>query len=170
MTGYINGVETNFYSAVKNKIQETAIVYCYEFDPSQYITTELGETYLGGEKGHVEKATIHPDGKINLELVYGDPALPNTGFSYGKGMTITEVLTTSPDTTTYTALLTSPADADLQMKIRLVIEDSAHVFCTTAWFDLDILTGNTTGSVAIPWCDPGTPPLRIAIHQWGDTG
>ena len=171
MTGYINGVETNFYSAVKNKLQETAIVYCYEFDPSQYITTELGETYLGGEKGHVEKATIHPDGKINLELVYGDPALPNTGFSYGKGMTITEVKTTSPNTTTYTALLTSPADADLQMKIRLVVEGTAHDFCTTAWFDLDILTGNTTGSVAVPWCTPaGGCPCRIAIHQWDDTG
>ena len=103
------------------------------------------------------------------ELVYG-VCLAKSGFSYGKGMTITEVLTTSPDTTTYTALLTSPADADLKMRIRLVVEDSAHAFCTTAWFDLDILTGNTTGSVAIPWCDPGTPPLRIAIHQWDDTG
>ncbi len=170
MTGYVKGILTNFYSAVKNKLQQTAIIYCYDFNPDQYITTELGETYFSSAKGYVDKATIHPDGKINLDLAYGVPPIANTGFSYGKGMTITEVLTSSPDTTTYTAILTQPADADLTLQIRLVIEDSAHVFCTTAYFDLDIATGDTTGSVAIAWCDPGTAPYRIAIHQYVDAG
>lgn len=171
MQGYMKGFLTDFFTMKKNKVQETAIVYCYEFDPSQYITTELGETYLSSQKGHVKKATIRPDGLVNLQLVYGEPDLPNTGFSYGKGMVITEVKTTSPNTTTYTAVLTEAADADLQMKIRLRIEGTAHDFCTTAWFDLDILTGNTTGNVAVPWCTPaGGCPCRIAIHQFDDSG
>ncbi len=170
MTGYVKGILTNFYSAVKNKLQQTAFIYCYDFNPDQYITTQLGELYFSGAKGYVDKATIHPDGRINLELAYGVPPIANTGFVYGKGMTITEVLTTSPDTTTYTAILTQPADADLTLQIRLVIEDSAHVMCATAYFDLDIATGATTGSVAIPWCDPGTPTYRIAVHQYVDAG
>ena len=147
------------------------MICCDAFDPNAYITTELGETYFAGAKGYVENASMSPDCGIKLKLLYGEPENENTGFNYGKGMVITEVKTTAPDRTTYTAVLTQPADADLQIKIRLVIQDSTLIaFCTTAWFDLDIATGFSTGSVVVPWCDPGTPPLRIYVHHWDDTG
>jgi hypothetical protein len=169
--GYMKGILTTFWTMKKNKKQETAMICCTDFDPGNYITTELGETWLGGQKGYVQRAELSPDCSIKLSLLYGEPDNENTGFSYGKGMVITEVKTTSPNTTTYTAVLTGPADADLQMKIRLVVQGTALDFCTTAWFDLDILTGNTTGNVAIPWCTPvGGCPCRIAIHQWDDSG
>lgn len=171
LTGYVKGILTTFVSMVKNRIQETAMIYCEEYDPETYFTTELGETYFGGAKGYVSTATLAPDGAVKLKLLYGEPDNPDTGFSYGKGMVVTEVKTNFPDTTTYTAVLTEPADADLTLSIRLIIQDSTLVgYCTTAWFDLVILTGASTGNVAIPWCDAGTPPFRISIHQWNDAG
>jgi hypothetical protein len=171
MEGYMNGILTDFYSAVKFKRQLTNIIDCDVFDPNAYITTELGEDYFYGAKGYVETASLSPDGSIALKLLYGEPENPNTGFSYGKGMVITEVKTEFPDTTTYTAVLTEPADADLKLQIRLVIQDDTYAVCVTAYFDLDIATGLSTGSVAIPWCDPGgSANWRIYIHHWVDAG
>lgn len=169
--GYMMSIFTTFYSAVKFKRQETAMIHCGTFDPSQYITTELGETYFAGAKGYVETATMLPDGRIQLKLLYGVPENTNTGFNSGKGMVITEVKTEFPDTTTYTAVLTEPADANLQMKIRLIVQDDTFATCATAWFDLDIAIGFSTGNVAIPWCDPGgSANWRILIHHWDDVG
>ena len=170
MQGYMKGILTDFYTMKKNKRQETAMICCTEFDPSEYITTELGETYLGGQKGYVEKAVLSPDCGIKLTLLYGEPDVENEGYASGKGMVVTEVKSEGPETTTYTAVLTEPADADLTLQIRLIIEDSTHAMFPTAWFDLDILTGNSTGNVAIPWGDPGVGPYRIAIHQFVDAG
>ncbi len=70
------GILTDFVSAKKNIIQEINAIICEphdtdEYDPQDYITTELGETYLGGLKGYVEKAVIKPYGEVNFTLKYG---------------------------------------------------------------------------------------------------
>jgi len=168
--GYMNGTLTTFYTTRKTRKQDTNMIYCDDFDPKKYITTELGETYFGGIKGYVKTATIQPDGLIKLSLIYGQEENTNTGFSYGKGMIITEVKTSFPDNTRYTAVLTEPADGALQMKIKLVLQDSdtPPVDFATAWFDLDILLGATTGFVDIPWGDPGVSPYREHITPWFD--
>ena len=171
LTGYVKGILTTFVSMVKNKIQETAMIWCEEYDPTLYFTTELGETYFAGAKGYVSTATLAPDGSVKLKLLYGEPDNPDTGFSFGKGMVITEVKTLSPNTTTYTAVLTEPADANLKWQIRLVISNASPAMCTTAWFDLDIALGASTGNVAVPWCTPaGGCPCRIEIHDTNDAG
>lgn len=71
--GYMNGFITpeTFYSAKKIKQQECSIILCDTFNPEEYLTTELGETYFDGEKGYVRKAVIKPYGEINLTLNYG---------------------------------------------------------------------------------------------------
>jgi hypothetical protein len=73
MTGLIQGIAIDFISARKLKKQPVNAIVCYEDDysPEDYITTELGETYFGGEKGYVESATIHPEGKVEFSLLYG---------------------------------------------------------------------------------------------------
>ncbi len=72
--GYINSALVSFISIKKNRQQEIAAVVCHEdgYDPNDYITTELGETWFGGQKGYVKQATIHPDGRIEFTLVYGE--------------------------------------------------------------------------------------------------
>jgi hypothetical protein len=72
--GKINGVDMEFISARRTKSQEIAAVVCHEdaYDPNDYITTELGETWLAGQKGYVRQATIHPDGRVEFNLVYGE--------------------------------------------------------------------------------------------------
>ena len=69
--GYMNGIFKPFYSARKIKVQECSIIYCDTFNPEQNITTELGETYFGGEKGDIKRTVIKPYGEINLTLIYG---------------------------------------------------------------------------------------------------
>jgi len=77
-------------------------------------------------------------------------------------MVITEVKTEGPDTTTYTAVLTEPADADLQLKIRLIIQDDTFANCATAWFDLDIATGLSTAT----WRSRGAIRVVVRIGEY----
>jgi len=74
MNGEIEGDPVEFISTVKTKSQNIKAVVCYEdgYDPNDYITTELGETWLAGQKGYVKQATIHPDGHIDFNLLYGE--------------------------------------------------------------------------------------------------
>lgn len=85
LNGYINQSAVNFISAKKIKLQNINAIVCYDdnYDPSNYITTELGETYFGGQKGFVKTATISPDGQVAFQLLYGEeesdedlPAVP----------------------------------------------------------------------------------------------
>jgi len=73
MNGYINGVAYDFISARKTKLQNINAVVCYEdnFDPEEYITTELGEEWFDGEKGYVREASLKPTGEMSLSLLYG---------------------------------------------------------------------------------------------------
>ena len=72
--GKINGVDMEFISARRTKSQSIAAIVCHEdgYDPNDYITTELGETWLAGQKGYVKEATIHPDGRVEFNLLYGE--------------------------------------------------------------------------------------------------
>lgn len=62
-TGLMNGVQTTFLSTQKiRKLPEIQIQYCGDFDPINYITTELGQS-------QVNEAEFFPmDNKISLSL------------------------------------------------------------------------------------------------------
>ena len=74
LEGYIQGIAQDFISVRKTKKQDIKAIVCYEdnYDPKDYITTELGETWFAGQKGYVDKATRHPDGLSEFTLVYGE--------------------------------------------------------------------------------------------------
>jgi hypothetical protein len=80
LDGYMNFIATTFVSARKTKVQEINAILCSEYDPENYITTELGETYFGGLKGYVDKAVIHPYGEVNFTLLYGPEDNVNSGI------------------------------------------------------------------------------------------
>jgi len=73
LDGYINGSVISFISTIKTKIQQIKAIICFEdnYEPNQYITTELGEDWFGGEKGYVQAATIKPSGQVDFTLGYG---------------------------------------------------------------------------------------------------
>lgn len=83
LNGYFNIQAQTFVSAKKRKVQEINAIVCPEhlYSPEDYITTELGETWFGGEKGFVDRATIHPYREVNFSLLYGPEDNPNTGVS-----------------------------------------------------------------------------------------
>jgi hypothetical protein len=74
LTGNINDTAVDFISTAKNKKQDIKAIVCYEdnYDPSDYITTELGEDWFGGQKASVKQATIYPDGRVDFMLLYGE--------------------------------------------------------------------------------------------------
>ena len=74
ITGKINGVDVDFISSRRTKSQEVSASVCYEdnYDPNDYITTELGETWFGGQKGYVKQAIIRHDGRVDFNLLYGE--------------------------------------------------------------------------------------------------
>ena len=74
LTGYINSAPADFRSARKTKLQEIKAIVCKEnnYDPEQYITTELGEVWFAGQKGFVKTAEIRPSGNVNFRLLYGE--------------------------------------------------------------------------------------------------
>ena len=74
MSGEIERSPIDFISVVKTRKQPIKAIVCHEdnYAPEDYITTELGETYLGGQKGYVHTATLHPDGHAEFMLVYGE--------------------------------------------------------------------------------------------------
>lgn len=80
LSGYMNFVASTFVSAKKTIVQDVNAIVCSDYDPEEYITTELGETYLGGLKGYIKRAVIKPYGEINFTLMYGPADNENTGI------------------------------------------------------------------------------------------
>ena len=74
MIGFIQSLPYDFISVRKTKQQEIKAIVCWEdgYDPNDYITTELGEDWFGGQKGFVEESALHPDGRIDFRLLYGE--------------------------------------------------------------------------------------------------
>lgn len=71
--GYMNNILTAFATIKPNKVHNIKAIVCYEdnYSPNDLITTELGETWLDGEKGEVFNAQIKPTGEVEFELRYG---------------------------------------------------------------------------------------------------
>ena len=170
MTGYMNGGLTSFVSTKKTKVQECSIFHCTDFDPDEYIVTELGQTYFNGERGYVRKATIKPYGEINLELVYGPVPELNPGTGDIQVITITEK-TGLFESSDFYANLTVPSTTDLTVDIDIKCHDAIGNTCTTGYITLTILAGNLTGTVNIPWCTPVLDPaICIDINDWDSAG
>ncbi len=166
--GYLNNTLTTFYSARKIKEQECNIVSCQRFYPEKYITTELGETYFGSEKGYVSKATIKPYGEINLTLVYGPEATEPEPPIETKWVSLIEDKTGALESTIYALISEAAPFGGLQIGIRLEIKASNDA---TSWTDLeeiDIPEGSTSGSVLITWTEPGPGPLCVNDYDTVD--
>jgi uncharacterized protein (TIGR02145 family) len=115
ITGYLNGTLTTFFTALKTiKQKEFYGIVCTadSYDPSDYITTELGETYLLGAKAKVEQSELGPDGKMKFSLLYGPADNVNPGIT---GAT-PAILITQEFETLY-ATLTDPAPAGMDIVI-----------------------------------------------------
>lgn len=174
--GYMNSVITNFWTTQKNKIQECKTVVCPsdDYDPYDKITTELGFDYfgdgtaLGNIHAKVRHAELSPTGEISFSLVYGLADVTPTELADPKFIYITEEK--GSNKTTYTANASEVTGADVTISITLVLEDVDGITCTTAAFDVVILSGNTTGTVDIPWCTPvATPAICITVLTVDDS-
>lgn len=165
ITGYMNGTLQTFYSALKTIEQPTQVIYCEEFDPADYITTELGEDYLNGLKGYVNTAELNPDGLIKLKLRYGPEDNANSGISDAKKMTITETMTVA-QTSTFTILLNQPADVQIVLNIDIEVSTLLGVTCHEDK-DFTINVGELTTVDTISWCTssiPGDPETHIDTY------
>ena len=163
ITGNINGSVETFYTARKVKQQECSIIYCdTEFDPSEYMTTELGETYFGGEKAKVSKASIKPYGQIDLVLLYGPEDNAITPIIYDKVCLITEVKTDTSwvfGSTWYGLLSEAAPIGGVSFQFKATIRDGAGGSCSTAFIDLSFVAGTyKSNSGEVAWCDPGGGP------------
>lgn len=137
MSGYIQGVAYDFVSARKTKQQEIGAIVCYGdgYDPVDYITTELGETWFGGQKGYVKQATIHPDGKVEFTLLYGEDK--NTEVELPERLKTIHCVTDG-SYTTVTTYLSEPSLVDLYY--WLWFNDDAD---PSACMEIEILAGTT---------------------------
>ena len=169
LSGYMNGGLVDFVTARKTKQQECSIILCGTFDPTQYVTTELGEVYFGGDKGFVEKAVIKPYGEINLTLNYGPVDAENPGTGDIKVIEITEERVPGFEESVFYATLTIPADGDMDIELDIKCYDAIGNTCTTGYQTLTILTGQLVASVNIVWCTPVVDPaVCINVNDYID--
>ena len=112
--GYLNNKLTDFASIIPTKLQEINAIVCYEdnYDPADLITTELGEVWLDGEKGHVKTASIKPDGHVKFNLLYGSTQLSGEIEPPAKWFWIVEDLHLHNDSYVY-VYLSEPAAVDM---------------------------------------------------------
>lgn len=172
--GYMNGSLTTFFTCKKNKLQECSIKYNdLSFDASEYMTTELGETYLGGLKATVKTAKIRPYGQIDLTLLYGAADNANPGITYSRIIMVREVKQAGTDSIFYWQT-SEPVDAALAadpLQIRLTTKDAGGNTCQGIWQVTVMNVGDRSGTIAIdwpegcvaPWSDP---PVCIDIYDY----
>lgn len=165
ITGYMNGVLTTFYSAKKTKQQDCSIIVCDDFDETESLITELGETYFAGETGKVDKASIKPTGQIDLTLLYGPTPNANPGYTYNKYIVITEVKTGL--TSVFTAYCSEFTTAQLDISIYVHNRNAALNECTSDTEILTIAINDNFGTCTVTWCTPvgGDPTCRIDVHD-----
>jgi hypothetical protein len=99
ISGYVNNDAVNFISSRRNKVQSIKAIVCYEddYDPNDYLTTELGEDYFDGQKGYVKSADIKPTGEVAFELVYGETNTPTPPPVADKIINVVYDQATDPD-------------------------------------------------------------------------
>ena len=160
--GYLNNVLNVFYSALKTKQQGMQISYCDTFNPAEEITTELGETYLGGIKAVVKTAEIDPTGVIKLELLYGPDDLEASGPAADpdilpKLIQIVEEkdiygLGTLSVRSYFYMTLNQVSDVDLTISIKLNIRSLRYAGCYTSTVSGTIAAGSLTQTITVNWC------------------
>lgn len=156
ITGFMNGNAETFYTARKVKQQECSIVNCSDFDPMEYLTTELGETYFGGEKAKIGKSLIKPYGQIDLTLLYGPDDNINLGITYFKVFFGVEIQTGANESTVYGILSEAAPVGGLTIQFKIQIKDNIGGTCKTAFQTIVFAAGEYyADSGAIVWCDPG---------------
>lgn len=152
-TGYMNYVLTTFWSSQKVKQQECFAIVCGDYDPANYLTTELGETWFAGEKAKVKRSELRPSGEMKFILLYGPEDVTNTGVVDKKGISIRQV-----GTNTFYATLTEPAPSDLTLDIwEDIYDDDCAFLCTGANETWTITSGSLTSTFT--FADLCTPML-----------
>lgn len=161
LEGYMNDALTTFLSARKTKIQDIYAKVCYEdnYDPNDYITTELGDTF--GEKGYVEKAQIKPSGEVSFTLAYGPEPEPPEPIAQ------TILMWIQIDAPNFTVDLSQPADNDILFWMYLDSTTCQEVLIPAG----DIHYADTLDDslpVEFNFTDPSVAFLEIYLND-GDT-
>jgi hypothetical protein len=160
----MNGVLTTFWSAQKNIKQECSAIICTadNYNPADYITTELGETYLSGEKAKVEQSELDPNGKIKFSLLYGPPGGVQTPV-----LDIKWILISEHGCGVFNAILSEAADDNLDIVIRYVIWNSNGTpFCnngTGVTWTIPITSLTDTFTIPASACGPEDIPVGGCI-------
>lgn len=161
--GYMNGLGVTFYTAKGSKRQELSITDCPpgmlydQFDPTEEVVTELGQTYLGGVNGVVRRAVIKPFGQIDLELLYAPPANVNPGYNYGQYVRFCEY-NTGATSSLFVLLANQPVPVQIDFVFTVTIMDADADVCMSANITVTINAGDYYGTVPYnPWCDPASP-------------
>ena len=174
ITGYMNDILTTFWTAQKTKIQPINAIICPEADynPEDYITTELGEVHFEGEKAYVQKAVIKPYREVNFTLLYGPEDNENTGVVNNKIITITEVVSEAgPGLSHYYAVCNQPANVQLTITIHLICQDEDDETCETDTESIVIPIGSINGTCVVTWCQPvAKDAVCIAANHHDTTG
>lgn len=178
MKGKIQGTTYDFISSRKIRLQETPAIICDEFAPEDYITTELGEWLK--QKGYVKQATLHPDGKAELQLMYGEdkneevkmPTRVKSIQCFVDSSEVTTILSEEPLTDLYYWIwFNDDNDASACMEIMIPAGTMRQVDAitygnpvTSQKFIISSLTGWTfiyddnLPYTTSPDCGTGTPP------------
>ncbi len=168
--GYMNGNLETFWTAQKTKHQPCFAIICPDtgYDPDDLITTELGETWFGGEKAQVDRGELKPSGEMKFDLLYGSEDNENTGVEDVKCMKVIEVGNLGATESTFYFIFSHPADAALVAdppQIKLTCRAADLSTCDTAWIPLVVNLGDYTASVVVDWCTPaGGAPICVLIH------
>jgi hypothetical protein len=143
----MNNTLQTFYSARKTKQQECTAILCDELDPTQEITTELGETYFGGAKAVIKTADKNPVGEVKLSLLYGPVPNANSGVPddmFGVFFYPSLHDFDFEDNVWVEFVFNIPCPGDYNIRIReLVYDDSDVLHDTSAWENITFLTGTT---------------------------
>ena len=165
--GYMNWIHETFWSAQKTKHQSCFAIICPDtgYDPDDLMTTELGETWFGGEKAQVDRGELKPSGEMKFDLLYGPEDNENTGVEDTKSIKVIEVGDLMGTQCTYYFLFSHPADAPLVAdppQIRIQCQDATLTNCTTVWYTPVVNLGDYSTSVVVPWCVPaGGAPICV---------
>jgi hypothetical protein len=152
--GYMNNSLVTFWTAQKTKLQPTFAIVCPSdnFDPSDEVTTELGESW--GVKGKVKDSSLNPNGEMKLSLIYGPPDNEQTPIENEKTILIvTEPNNYDENTNAFSAYLSIPSGADIDILIRETIynsDDSVH--CTGGWETWTIPSGSSVDNFVLNIC------------------
>lgn len=151
--GYLNDNLTTFWTAQKNiKQVDIYTQLCSEdYDPSDEITTELGETYLGGAKAKVQQSELKPTALLKISPLYGPLDNVATPIEDQKWIMIYEV--TGASKSTFYATCSEATTIEITLHMYLTCVDAGSNTCDTANLDLVIALGATSGSLEIPWCE-----------------